>query len=41
MSIGLLENAGATVTYCEDNVGHKLSIKCFRGLEAFYEKVNC
>ncbi|OGN92861.1 MAG: hypothetical protein A2Y88_06880 [Chloroflexi bacterium RBG_13_48_10] len=40
-SVGLLQDAGATVTYCEDNVGHKLSAKCFHGLEAFYEKVNC
>jgi phospholipase/carboxylesterase len=40
-SVDLIEKAGATVTYCEDNVGHKLSAKCFRGLEAFYQKVNC
>ena len=36
-----LEKAGAKVTYCEDDVGHKLSSKCFHGLEAFYEKVSC
>ncbi len=41
MSVDLLEKAGAQVTYCEDNVGHKLSAKCFHGLETFYEKVNC
>jgi len=41
MSVDLLEKSGAAVTYCEDNVGHKLSAKCFRGLEAFYERVNC
>ena len=41
MSVGLLEKAGAKVNYCEDNVGHKLSAKCFRGLEAFYQQVNC
>jgi phospholipase/carboxylesterase len=41
ISIDLLEKAGASVTYCEDAVGHKLSTKCFRGLEAFYNKVNC
>lgn len=41
MSVELLQNAGAAVTYCEDNVGHKLSVKCFHGLEAFYEKANC
>ena len=32
----LLETAGANVTYCEDDVGHKLSASCFRGLEKFY-----
>jgi phospholipase/carboxylesterase len=41
MSVGLLQDAGAAVTYCEDSVGHKLSAKCFRGLEAFYDKENC
>jgi phospholipase/carboxylesterase len=40
-SVAMLQDAGAIVTYCEDDVGHKLSAKCFRGLEAFYEKVNC
>jgi len=40
-SVALLQDAGAIVAYCEDNVGHKLSAKCFRGLEAFYEKENC
>ncbi len=40
MSVRLLEAAGAAVTYCEDDVGHKLSAKCFHGLEAFYQKVN-
>jgi len=39
--VDLLEKSGASVTYCEDNVGHKLSAKCFRGLEAFYQRVNC
>jgi phospholipase/carboxylesterase len=35
----LLEEAGATVTYCEDDVGHKLSATCFRGLESFYKDI--
>jgi predicted esterase len=39
LSAELLENAGAAVTYCEEQVGHKLSAKCFRGLEAFYQRV--
>ena len=41
MSVGSLQDAGAAVVYCEDQVGHKLSAKCFRGLEAFYQKLNC
>jgi len=40
-SVELIENAGAIVTYCEDDVGHKLSAKCFRGLEAFFKHINC
>ena len=32
-----LQNAGGEVTYCEDDVGHKLSAACFRGLENFYQ----
>lgn len=35
-AVELLEMAGANVTYCEDDVGHKLSITCFRGLQAFF-----
>lgn len=34
-SIGLLEQAGAQVTYCEDEVGHKLSANCLRALEDY------
>ncbi|PWB53840.1 MAG: hypothetical protein C3F13_08005 [Anaerolineales bacterium] len=40
-SVADLERAGASVTYCEDDVGHKLSIKCFHGLEAFFQKTAC
>lgn len=40
-SVEMLEQAGAKVTYCEDDIGHKLSAKCFRGLEAFYQYVGC
>lgn len=32
-----LEAAGARVVYCEDQVGHKLSAACFRGLEHFFQ----
>lgn len=35
-AVELFQRAGARVTYCEDEVGHKLSLNCFRGLEAFY-----
>jgi phospholipase/carboxylesterase len=41
MSVDILEKAGADVTYCEDDVGHKLSAKCFHGLEAFYKIICC
>jgi phospholipase/carboxylesterase len=34
-SVHLLEAAGATVTVCEDEVGHKVSAGCLRGLQAF------
>lgn len=35
-AVKLLEVAGAQVTYCEDTVGHKLSLNCYRGLEKFF-----
>jgi phospholipase/carboxylesterase len=35
-SIQLLERAGAQVTYCEDTVGHKVSLTCLRGLKKFF-----
>lgn len=35
-SIQMLERAGANVTYCEDEVGHKVSVNCMRALEAFF-----
>ena len=34
-SIELLEQAGARVTYCEDEVGHKLSANCLSALENY------
>ena len=36
-AVQLLSKAGARVTYCEDDVGHKLSAGCFRGLESFFQ----
>jgi phospholipase/carboxylesterase len=35
-SIELLEQAGAQVTYCEDEVGHKVSATCLRALKDFF-----
>jgi phospholipase/carboxylesterase len=35
-SIEILERAGAKVTYCEDEVGHKVSITCLRSLKKFF-----
>jgi phospholipase/carboxylesterase len=34
-SIELLEQAGAQIIYCEDEVGHKLSANCLRALETY------
>jgi phospholipase/carboxylesterase len=34
-SIAILEQAGADVTYCEDEVGHKVSVNCLRALKDF------
>jgi phospholipase/carboxylesterase len=34
-AVKLLEQAGARVTFCEDNVGHRLSLNCFRAMEDF------
>jgi phospholipase/carboxylesterase len=34
-----LIEAGAQVTYCEDEVGHKLSASCFRGMEKFFARL--
>ncbi len=35
-SVQILEQAGANVTYCEHDVGHKLNADCFRALKEFY-----
>ncbi len=35
-AVELLTRAGAQVIYCEDDVGHKLSVGCFKGLELFF-----
>lgn len=37
-SAELLQEAGGNVTYCEDEVGHKLSADCFTSLEIFFRQ---
>lgn len=37
-AVKFLESAGAKVTYCEDDVGHKLSLECFVGMENFFKR---
>ena len=36
-SVELLERAGAQVTFCDAEVGHKLSADCLRGLETYFK----
>jgi phospholipase/carboxylesterase len=35
-SVNKLRLAGAQVTYCEEDVGHKLGAGCYRGLRTFF-----
>ncbi len=35
-SVEMLEQAGAAVTFCEDEVGHKLGAGCLRAMEKFF-----
>ena len=35
-AVKVLEAAGAHVTYCEDNVAHKLGLRCLREMESFF-----
>lgn len=35
-AVAILEEAGAEVTFCEDDVGHKVSVSCLRGLRNFF-----
>lgn len=37
--VEFLQQAGAEVRYCEDDVGHKLSAYCFASLEAFWKSL--
>lgn len=38
-AVQLLEQAGARVSYCEDDVGHKLSANCLRGMQFFMQQL--
>ena len=35
-SMEILEQAGANITYCEDDVAHKVSAACLRALKDFF-----
>lgn len=35
-SVRLLEQAGARITFCEAEIGHKVSASCLRALESFF-----
>lgn len=35
-AVEFFERTGATVNYCEDEVGHKLSATCFRSMQFFF-----
>ncbi len=37
-SVAILEQAGAIVSYCEHQAGHKLNADCFRSLQVFFQK---
>ena len=36
-SMEILKRAGAEITYCEDEVGHKVSLNCIKALRKYYE----
>ena len=36
-TVQFFQEVGAEVTFCESDVGHKLSADCFKGLEVFFE----
>jgi phospholipase/carboxylesterase len=36
-SMEVLEQAGAKIIYCEDEVGHKVSLNCLRALRSYLE----
>jgi phospholipase/carboxylesterase len=38
-AVDILSQAGAQVSYCEEDVGHKLSASCFRSMESFFNLI--
>lgn len=38
LSVDVLQNAGAVVSYCEHEAGHKLNAACFRSMQVFFEQ---
>jgi phospholipase/carboxylesterase len=36
-AVETLRRGGAVVNYCEEDVGHKLSASCFRGIESYFK----
>lgn len=39
VAVETLTRAGAMVSYCEEEVGHKLSATCFNGMESFFNSL--
>ena len=37
-AVEMLDGAGAQVSFCESDVGHKLSADCFKGMEVFFQE---
>jgi predicted esterase len=38
-AVEILTQAGAQLSYCEEDVGHKLSASCFRSMEFFFDLI--
>ena len=36
--VDILQQAGAVVSYCEHEAGHKLNADCFRGMQIFFQQ---
>jgi predicted esterase len=38
LGVEVLQQAGAIVSYCEHEAGHKLNADCFRSLQLFFQQ---